>query len=516
MRLPAGRRHFGRFIPPLRTGACVAAVVALSHGFLAGRLAEAQTAAAPITIWSFLGVPNPLAMNAVAQQSANPAIAAAAKAKAAKHEIHKKKAALRYLAGIGCTPEHPEVMPALMAAMDDPDEQVRYEAVKAVLETAEACQSREQKKAVRKAKGFCESCADWKRSCEKKVCEAVERLCGKLPPREHKHHLKNALENMLGGECEDPAKEDCPCADRRGSCCGPDMRDKLMKLAYGRDDLGCFLEPSKRVRDLAELALNACNACACACEGTATSDGDPAMDYVVREMPPEDGRETRPSDSSLPPLDGPCFDDRVIEPPRFEHHELIPTPAPLTAPEEIPPPSASTALPAARSVLVRVPSPRASAPLAATHTQAATGSGEPAHPHAGATVAEERASDHPTSLPASHTEFQPVGGTASDGRGTPPRRNPLRVPVLNPLRQPTPRPPTDARRTPPGDMPTADDAIQPSAVEPHAPTPALAPTPASPPRTGRTKHGFSRRTWAAGSSADDAAVLRTNPGLAPP
>ncbi len=94
MRLPAGRRHFGRFIPPMLTGACVAAVVELSHGFLAGGLAEAQTAAAPITIWSFLGVPNPLAMNAVAQQSANPAIEAAAKAKAANHEIHKKKAAL--------------------------------------------------------------------------------------------------------------------------------------------------------------------------------------------------------------------------------------------------------------------------------------------------------------------------------------------------------------------------------------------------------------------------------------
>jgi hypothetical protein len=141
----------------------VVLAVLLSLGCLFGSTAEAQTAAAPLTNWRFLGVPNPLAMNAAAQQSANPAIQAAAKAKAAKHEIPKKKAALRYLAGIGCTPEHPEVMPALMAAMDDPDEQVRYEAVKAVLETSEVCQSREQKKAVRKAKGICESCADLKK-----------------------------------------------------------------------------------------------------------------------------------------------------------------------------------------------------------------------------------------------------------------------------------------------------------------------------------------------------------------
>jgi hypothetical protein len=50
------------------------------------------------------------------QESTNPAIKAAAKAKAAKHKICKKKAAIKYLAGLGCSPEHPEVGPALIAA----------------------------------------------------------------------------------------------------------------------------------------------------------------------------------------------------------------------------------------------------------------------------------------------------------------------------------------------------------------------------------------------------------------
>ena len=330
MRSPAGLRHTGPTPSPRRLLRCVVGLaLALIPGLLAGPPADAQTAAAPATMWSFLGVPNPFAMNATAQQSASPAIAAAAKAKAAKHEIPKKKKALRYLAGIGCTPEHPEVMPALMAAMDDPDEQVRYEAVKAVLETAEICQSREQKKEVRKAKGFCGTCADLKASCEKKVCEAVERLCGKAPPKEHKHRLKKAMQGLFGGECEDPAKEDCPCAERRGSCCGPEMRDKLMKLAYGRDDMGCFLEPSRRVRELAEQAFNACNACACGCEDGSAG----AMDGVVREMPPEAGdRETRPSEASG---DAPCFEDRVLEPPRLPEPEMVPTPVPFPDAEAI-------------------------------------------------------------------------------------------------------------------------------------------------------------------------------------
>jgi len=166
----------------MRTRACVAGlVIALTEVISGGSATHAQTTSTPTTIWSFMGVPNPFGANAAAQQSSNPAIQAAAKAKAAKHEICKKKAAIQYLAGLGCTPEHPEVMPALLAAMGDPDEQVRYEAVKAVLQTAEVCQSPEQKKATRKAKGMSETCKDWKKACEKQVCDAVDRLCGKAP-----------------------------------------------------------------------------------------------------------------------------------------------------------------------------------------------------------------------------------------------------------------------------------------------------------------------------------------------
>ena len=475
----------------MRWRACVAGLaIALVQAMLFPPPAHAQTTGTPMTVWSFLGVPNPFGTNAAAQQSANPAIQAAAKAKAAKHEICKKKAAIKYLAGLGCTPEHPEVMPALMAAMDDPDEQVRYEAVKAVLQTAAVCQSREQKKETCKTKGMSESCADAKKAIEKQFCDALDRLCGKAPPKEHKHKLKKAMKSMLGGECEDPAKEDCPCADRRGSCCSPEMRDKLMKLAYGRDDMGCFLEPSKRVRDLAEQALNACNACACGCEGTMGMES--GMDNIVREMPPVDDRETRPSDNVPLPLGGPCYGDRLVVPPQMDHHEMVPTPVPLLEPEVIPTPDAAMVLPGTRSVLVRAPapapSPAAPLPSAPGRVEAMWQPLDPVTPFAEADAADLReflsdieqrqpsariaGQPSPPSAGHRHAETRLALAPTAASRGTP-------QPIVRPAIR-TPVPPLPASKPPSPRQPvTAESApvAAPSppvirAVPPASPTPA--------------------------------------------
>ena len=485
MRLPECLRQRGRTTLSMRTRACVAALaIALAQAVFGHPPVFAQTTSTPTTIWSFMGVPNPFGMNAAAQQSSNPAIQAAAKAKAAKHEICKKKAALRYLAGLGCTPEHPEVMPALLAAMADPDEQVRYEAVKAVLQTAEVCQSNDQKKATRKAKGMSETCKDLKKACEKQVCDAIDRLCGKAPPKEHKHKLKKAMKSMVGGECEDPAKEDCPCADRRGSCCSPEMRDKLMKLAYGRDDMGCFLEPSKRVRDLAEQALNACNACACGCEGA--MGGDTGMDYVVREMPPVDDRETRPSDDVPLPIEVPCFEDRLIVPPQTDQREMVPTPVPLPEPEMIPAPAGSADLSGTRSVLVRAPASAEPPATAVTRTGAVWRPLDPAAPFAEADATEVQGfldsvrDDRRAAPPAaeatqarSHAEARLALVPMPPNRGLP-------QPITRPVSRggPSPRPASTeaaARRDVMQWMPINLDALMTGAVVRHesGPWPAL-------------------------------------------
>jgi hypothetical protein len=293
--------------------------------------APAHGQAPPPTLSSFLGI-------GADQQSSDPAIQAAAKAKAAKHKICKKKAAIKYLAGMGCSPEHPEVGAALLAAMSDPDEPVRYEAVKAVLETAAECQSPEQKKAARKTLGCTESFCDAKKKCEKKICECIDILCGKAPPKEHKHKkLKDMFKSQDDAAC-DP-KADCPQGNGRGPCCSPDMRAKLMQLAYGRDDKGCFLEPSSRVREVAELALKACNACnGCGCDPmNGGSSG-------VRELPPVEERETAeytgvfPGNAGKP---GHCVvTDRAM--PMYDQ----PAPEPTLAPEPTPAPIAPEPPPA--------------------------------------------------------------------------------------------------------------------------------------------------------------------------
>jgi hypothetical protein len=295
------------------------------YGAIALTAVMAFGQSAPPTLGSFLGI-------GADQQSSNPAIQAAAKAKAAKHQICKKKKALQYLAGMGCSPEHPEVGAALLAAMSDPDEPVRYEAVKAVLQTAGECQSPEQKKATRKALGCSESLCDAKKKLDKKFCDCLERLCGKAPPKEHKK-LKELVKRKDEAAC-DP-KADCPQGNGKGPCCSPEMRAKLQELAYGRDDKGCFLESSSRVRSVAEQALQACNACnGCNCDPSNRGSAG------VRELPPVEERETAGYNGIFPPdgdLPGRCgVTDEAL--PMSDHP--VPLPAVETVPVAPEPPAA--------------------------------------------------------------------------------------------------------------------------------------------------------------------------------
>lgn len=61
--------------------------------------------------------------------SPNPAVAEAAKVKGDEDAAAQKIKAIRYLASIGCTDCYPDIEPAMLAALDDCTEAVRYEAV---------------------------------------------------------------------------------------------------------------------------------------------------------------------------------------------------------------------------------------------------------------------------------------------------------------------------------------------------------------------------------------------------
>ncbi len=50
----------------------------------------------------------------------------------------------------------------------------------------------------------------------------------------------------------------CKCDVCESTCCTPELAAKMYERAYGRDENGCFLEPSERVRAALEQAVAAC------------------------------------------------------------------------------------------------------------------------------------------------------------------------------------------------------------------------------------------------------------------
>src|SRR5438477_8410412 len=127
------------------------------------------------------------------------------------------------------------------------------------------------------------------------------------------------------------------------SCCSEEISNKLYEIAYERDDTGCYLEPSERVRLAAAEALRTC------CPG---GDGDfiiemaPTPAPVGGERPgvaPETGGE-RPGTVVPPPMvePGPIPAVPLQNPP------ATPVPAPRALPPVALPPAPASQLPSVR------------------------------------------------------------------------------------------------------------------------------------------------------------------------
>lgn len=177
-------------------------------------------------------------------ESKNPAIKAAAQIKAEEDLAQQKIKALKYLATIGCgcydKKIDPPVKVALMAALDDCTEQVRYEAAKAIAEAA------------------CTKCKHCSQNC----------------------------------------------------CCDKAMTDKLSAVAFEKDDHGCWLESSPRVRAAAKEAMRAC------CRGNQPPPGfiptevfnemnlgvPPTPPEAIETVPATKTPETAPNSGTLPVL----------------------------------------------------------------------------------------------------------------------------------------------------------------------------------------------------------------------
>jgi hypothetical protein len=123
------------------------------------------------------------------------------------------------------------------------------------------------------------------------------------------------------------------CANcKQRSCCSEELSNKLYEIAYERDETGCFLEPSERVRLAAAEALRTC------CESrddmfmmemqptpAAPSGGE--VPGVAPEVGGERPGNLQPSPSdALPPAAIPLQDPRPITVP------AIPVPVPVAPP----------------------------------------------------------------------------------------------------------------------------------------------------------------------------------------
>ena len=100
-------------------------------------------------------------------KSSNPAVAAAASAKADDDAAPQKVKALRYLGTLGCGGCYPDVEAALLAALDDCTEVVRFEAVSVLAETS---------------RNRCRYC-DSGKCCSPKVRKKLEKIAMELNDR---------------------------------------------------------------------------------------------------------------------------------------------------------------------------------------------------------------------------------------------------------------------------------------------------------------------------------------------
>ncbi len=259
----------------------ILATLALLLGAVAVSAVQAQAPVAgpPNTLWSWLGFHQPgnaALLNKSGNfpglekkpplmkiadpknlQSQNPAIKKAAEIKAEEDLAQQKIKALKYLGEMGCGC-YPGVSEALLAALEDCTESVRYEAAKALLNAANKKRTCRDKLRTAKIMG-CHETAHAVAVHVIKGAGAVVCACKghKGPDGKCPIHLHKDGHGHKHGDDDCQCQSGCPCGDP-DSCCSEEVSKKLAEVAYEKNDSGCWKEPSERVRQMAREALMAC------------------------------------------------------------------------------------------------------------------------------------------------------------------------------------------------------------------------------------------------------------------
>lgn len=245
--------------------------------------------ARPVAVQKELAKTDPLLRPPFAGAPVDTPKGLAAKIKAIELDSQNRMEAVRYLGTADCV-AFPEAQGMLIQVMqEDPFEPVRYEAVMALrLMLArgaaaqgnpdcdcEGCEARrdlvkDTKKHAHKAKI----------KCPKNLCELWHQC---LPKLIHAplHAPAKLCKRIKNGSAEEMRYDYC-----RG-CCSEEALNALSAVAYGRDEFGCWLEPSPRVRQAAEEALQLCPCIPAAPELPPAPEPLPPPVPPLEETPPE-------------------------------------------------------------------------------------------------------------------------------------------------------------------------------------------------------------------------------------
>jgi hypothetical protein len=178
--------------------------------------------------------------------SSNPAIAAAAGAKADEDAAPQKIKAIRYLATLGCAGCYPDIEDALLASLDDCTEAVRYEAAKAFRElSGRSCASCKTKSC----------CSPKVRKKLDEVANKMEKNCYKESSARVRRMARLALAGC-GGTTPTPTPQEGP------SEAPPEKGKGPAKTAADSDATSAALAALVNTNGGADTAANAANGAA--------------------------------------------------------------------------------------------------------------------------------------------------------------------------------------------------------------------------------------------------------------
>lgn len=199
---------------PVLALALVAAIASTSQTRVSAQVPSPP--AVPPTFWSFLGIPQ-----------------AAQRMNAQTFNRRGNRPGL-------------EARPQLLHLADPKNLESPVEAIKAAAEIKQAEDLAPQKiKAIKYLASIGCGCYDK----DKKITKALIAAMSDCTEDVRLEAIKAIEEAASGEECNN-------CSEK--NCCGKDISEMLAQVAYALDDTGCYLEPSERVREAAESALNVC------------------------------------------------------------------------------------------------------------------------------------------------------------------------------------------------------------------------------------------------------------------